>query len=175
MKTTQYFDDKIVKATIVVNQNHIDTYKEMLVRRKVEIVEERFNEKENFTVFVVKGLFHSDLHLFDENNAETCYVWHYVLLRGVYRVEVSTVDTGKPNKFVSHIIVSFDYTNKKGDADNQKVADVFADREIMKDKPNKYTVNWGAWGSMDVNVTRKFVDGMQIALGMAEDCNRQFC
>lgn len=175
MKTTQYFDETIITATIVINQKDFDSYKEMLVRRKVEILEERFVEKENSTVFVIKGLKHGDLHLFDENNAETSYVWYYELKRGIYTVKVSTVDSVRPNKFVSHIMVSFDSKNSKGEPHSQKVAEIFADRELLNDKPNKYTVNWGAWGSMDVDVTRKFADGMHLALGLAEDCQRQFC
>lgn len=170
MKTTQFFDEKIETATIVVNQNHIDTYKSMLQRRKVEMGEGTFHEKENITVFVVKGLFLSDLHLFDEGSKETCYVHYYVLRRNHFRVKISTDFTTKEKQYTSHLEVGYFEEEKY-----QKIAEIYSDREILGDKPKGYGVNWGGWGTQSVATTNTFATGIQLAAGLAEDCTRQFC
>lgn len=173
MKTTQHFDERIETATIVVNQKHVDTYRVLLVNKRITIKEEFFNERDNVTAFVVENIKQSDLFVFDENDGETCYVHHCVLRRGKIRVQVYTADTSRPKKYVSEIVVGYYEDGENGKF--RKVADVYADRDILAEKPKGYGVNWGGWGTMNVQTTRKFADGIQIALGMAEDCIKQFC
>jgi hypothetical protein len=172
MKTTQHFD-RVESATIIVNQNHIDTYRDILKKRRITIKEEKFNDTENITVFLVENLSINDLFMFDENDAETCYVHYCVLRRGKVRAQVYTADTARQHKYVSEVVVG--YFEDGDDGSFRKVADVYAQREIMAEKPKGYGLNWGGWGTMNIQTSRKFADGIQLALGIAEDCTKQFC
>lgn len=174
MKTMQYLGDTVEQATIVIHPNFFEQFKKNLEEIKME-----FNEVSRGNDFVgisVKNIKKTDLDFFDKNDANVCYL-HYCLFRkGKLYIQMYTKDTSKPNKRVDQISIGYYYYNKPNTTESsRKIAEVFERGEIGAEKPTHYTVSWPSWGGSEIAEVRLFAEGIQLALGLAEDCQRQFC
>jgi hypothetical protein len=161
-------NSKLLLVTIVTTLANAEKYREMLQSHGATIHSENIT-RDNEQVFVSKDLKLSDLHLFDKNDGEDCFVHYYEVLSGNYMVQFSTCQTERREKFISDISVFH-----SNDGGLQKIADIFHRRELMTAYPNNYTLNWGVWGSVTLERAKVFTDGIKICTKLMEDCIKQF-
>ncbi len=160
---------KLLFVTIVTTLANAEKYRGILIALGTTI-ESEYITRDNEQVFVSKDLNMSDLHLFDKNDGEDCFVHYYETREGDYLVQINTIQTTRREKYVANI--SIHHVSNNGNL--RKIADIFHEREIMESYPHSYTLNWGAWGSVSVQDAEVFANGLKICTNLMEDCIKQF-
>lgn len=169
MKPLNQFNEKIVTITLVASSEHASSVKGMLETLGLTISNEDVIPSGE-TVFVIKDMELGDLSLFDRNNPAECYVHYYELTTDNFKVFFHSSYT-KTN--IGQINIMHVY-EKDGQPRTHTIADIFEERQIGDKHPTGYTINWGAWGSQDVETTRIFSNGLRLAVDLAELQTKKF-
>lgn len=163
-------DKKIITATIITTIANAIKYK-ALIQAAGGTIEKEVDHSDGSYVFLVKNLDALRLKLFNKNNASDCYVHYYeaTMRNGKYKIRFYTADTSTEKKHIQTAEISY-----IGGEKVQKICEIFSRRDIGVEKPSHYTINWGAWGSMDIDTTKFFAEGIQVAIEIAEYCTAKF-
>lgn len=173
MKTKQYLGDTVEQATIVIHPNFYEQFKKNLEEIKADFHE--VSRGEDFVGVSVKNIRTTDLAFFDKNDANVSYINFCLFRKGKLYIRIHTKDTSRPNKRVDNIEIGFFYNKENGEESSRRIADVFEWDIFLAEKPSHYTVSWPSWGSSEIADVKLFAEGIQLAVGLAEDCQLQFC
>jgi hypothetical protein len=163
MKTNIKFDDKIKQATIIVHKDTIETFNSFLKKIGGDIIQEHTPEsrKDDNYVFVVK-----DIPLSKLFPMPTGMVYKLSLTKGNISAIINFSDNGN----VDYVYVEFNYNVK-----SKEICTVRGERSILAKHPTEYVINWGGWGSQNIETSKMFTDGMQVAVQLCEEFTEQYC
>lgn len=158
---------KLVTATIIVAPKNVIQYKQKLVDLGANIVEE--HNHSIYSVFIIEGIEHKSLEQFDKNDANDCFIHMAKFKNENHVVVLDCIQTERREKHIQVAYVSM-FTEDK----TRSIVTIYSNKSIDATHPNDYGLNWGGWGTMDIDTSEKFLGGIEIAVNLAKDLTAKF-
>jgi hypothetical protein len=173
MKTNVTFQDRVPYVALIIKDEFIDKYRQLITTISKGIIKKEHTPKErgdnSYCIEMENIQYH--LLLFFKTAPEDCKVTNYTLSHNEnIRIDFSNDEHNR----VSEIRILFKSDTKTAGVQWNDYIRVRSRKELLAKDLTRYEVSWSSIGAISVKDAQEFATGLNVAVTLAQECTEQF-